>query len=48
MRIGVGAVEAPSAEEASAKAADRVRDLVPTSGYRLSEPEQIKSNGAAP
>jgi hydrophobic/amphiphilic exporter-1 (mainly G- bacteria), HAE1 family len=48
MRIGVGAVEAPSAEEASAKAADRVRDLVPSSGYRLSEPEQVKSNGEVP
>ena len=48
MRIGVGAVEAPSAAEASAKAAGRVRDLVPASGYQLSEPEQIKSNGEAP
>jgi predicted RND superfamily exporter protein len=48
MRIGVGAVEAASAAEASAKAAGRVRELVPGSGYRLSEPEQIESNGEAP
>jgi HAE1 family hydrophobic/amphiphilic exporter-1 len=48
MRIGVRAVEAPSAAEASAKAAGRVRELVPVSGYRLSEPEQINSNGEAP
>jgi HAE1 family hydrophobic/amphiphilic exporter-1 len=47
MLIGVGAVEAASAAEASAKAAGRVRDLVPASGYRLSEPEPIKPNGEA-
>ena len=46
MRIGVGAVEAASSAEASAKAADRVRRLVPDSGYHLSEPEQVTMNGS--
>jgi hydrophobic/amphiphilic exporter-1 (mainly G- bacteria), HAE1 family len=46
MRIGVGAVEAASSEEASTKAAERVRQLVPASGYHLSEPEQITMNGS--
>jgi HAE1 family hydrophobic/amphiphilic exporter-1 len=39
MRIGVRAVEATSPAEASSKARDRVRQLVPSSGYQLSEPE---------
>ena len=39
MRIGVRAVQATSPAEASAKAAERVRELVPETGYRLSEPE---------
>jgi hypothetical protein len=39
MRIGVPAVQATSPAEASAKAAGRVRELVPATGYRLSEPE---------
>ncbi len=41
MRIGVNSVEAGSPAEASSKAADRVRQLVPASGYQLSDPEQI-------
>jgi len=35
-RIGVRAVQATRAAEASGKAIDRVRDLVPVTGYRLS------------
>jgi HAE1 family hydrophobic/amphiphilic exporter-1 len=45
MRIGVGAVEATSAAEASVKAIDRVRHLVPPTGYRLSEPEPVTPGG---
>ncbi|HSS94020.1 MAG TPA: efflux RND transporter permease subunit [Candidatus Dormibacteraeota bacterium] len=41
MRIGVAPVQAESTAEASVKAVDRVRQLVPASGYRLSEPEQV-------
>ncbi len=41
MRIGVPPVDAGSPREASAKAADRVRRLVPAAGYQLSEPEQV-------
>jgi hypothetical protein len=48
MRIGVRSVQATSAEEASAKAIDRVRQLVPSTGYRLSEPEELSPAGAAP
>ena len=39
MKIGVRAVQATSPAEASAKAVERVRELVPATGYRLSEPE---------
>jgi hypothetical protein len=39
VRVGVPAVRAKSTEEATAKARDRVRQLVPAAGYRLSEPE---------
>jgi hypothetical protein len=35
-RIGVRAVQATSAAEASGKAIDRVRDFVPVTGYRFS------------
>jgi len=42
MRIGVPPVEAGSPAEASGKAVDRVRQLVPASGYQLSEPEQVR------
>jgi hypothetical protein len=45
MRIGVSAVQAESPEEASAKAADRVRQLVPAAGYKLSPPEQVNMDG---
>ena len=48
MRIGVPAVQATSPAEASVKAVDRVRELVPATGYRLSEPEGVSSNGGAP
>ena len=41
MRIGVNSVEAGSPAEASSKAADRVRQLVPASGYKLSVPEPV-------
>ena len=41
MRISVPAVEAASPREASGKAVERVRRLVPPSGYQLSEPEQV-------
>ena len=46
MRIGVDSVEAASPAEASAKALERVRQLVPASGYHLSEPEQVSMNGS--
>ena len=45
MRIGVPAVQAASPAEASSKARDRVRDLVPASGYRLSDPEPLSPDG---
>jgi HAE1 family hydrophobic/amphiphilic exporter-1 len=41
MRISVPPVEAASPREASGKAVERVRQLVPPSGYQLSEPEQV-------
>ncbi len=46
MRIGVHAVQAASPAEASVKAVDRVRELVPATGYRLSEPEPVNSDGS--
>jgi hypothetical protein len=46
MRIGVPAVQATTPAEATDKARQRVRELVPSSGYRLSEPEPVSSNGA--
>jgi Cu/Ag efflux pump CusA len=45
MRVRVSAVQAESPTEASAKAADRVRQLVPVSGYKLSPPEQVNVDG---
>jgi HAE1 family hydrophobic/amphiphilic exporter-1 len=47
MRIGVPAVLAASTAEASAKARDRVRQLVPVTGYRLSEPEPLETETLA-
>jgi hypothetical protein len=44
VRIGVPAVRATSTEEATARARDRVRELVPATGYRLSEPEPAPAN----
>jgi HAE1 family hydrophobic/amphiphilic exporter-1 len=44
MRVGVPAVRATSTEEATAKARDRVHELVPATGYRLSEPEPEPAN----
>jgi HAE1 family hydrophobic/amphiphilic exporter-1 len=41
MRIRVPPVEAASPREASGKAVERVRQLVPPSGYQLSEPEPV-------
>jgi hypothetical protein len=46
MRIGVGGVEAANPDEAASKAVERVRKLLPASGYRLSGPEPL-TNGAA-
>src|SRR5579859_1593665 len=43
--IGIAGVRARSAAEASAKARDRVRQLVPASGYRISEPEPVETEG---
>jgi hypothetical protein len=43
MRIGVKSVQADSPAEASVKAVDRVRQLVPPSGYELSQPEQVET-----
>jgi HAE1 family hydrophobic/amphiphilic exporter-1 len=49
VRIGVHEVQAASPAEASAKAVERVRELVPATGYRLSEPEPAKPDrGVAP
>ena len=45
MRIGVPPVQAASPAEASVKAVERVRELVPATGYRLSEPERTKPDG---
>jgi hypothetical protein len=41
----VRAVQATSPAEASAKAVERVRELVPETGYRLSEPEPANPDG---
>jgi HAE1 family hydrophobic/amphiphilic exporter-1 len=45
MRIGVHAVQATSPAEASAKAVERVREFVPATGYKLSEPEPVNPDG---
>jgi hypothetical protein len=47
MRIGVPAVRAASTAEATAKARDRVRGLVPATGYHLSEPEPLDAGAPA-
>ena len=47
MRIGVPSVQAASTAEASIKARDRVRQLVPATGYRLSEPERASVDGGS-
>ncbi|HKB32562.1 MAG TPA: efflux RND transporter permease subunit [Candidatus Dormibacteraeota bacterium] len=47
MRIGVPAIRAASTAEATAKARDRVRRLVPGTGYRLSEPEPLEPRNLA-
>jgi HAE1 family hydrophobic/amphiphilic exporter-1 len=47
MRVGVNSIKAVTPEEALANAAERVRALVPASGYRLSEPEPVAPEGAA-
>jgi HAE1 family hydrophobic/amphiphilic exporter-1 len=43
VQVGVAGVRARSTAEASAKARDRVRQLVPASGYRISEPESVEA-----
>ena len=45
MRIGVPGVQATTPAEASDKARDRVRGLVPARGYMLSEPEPMSPDG---
>jgi HAE1 family hydrophobic/amphiphilic exporter-1 len=45
MRIGVPGVQATTPAEASDKARDRVRGLVPARGYTLSEPEPMSPDG---
>jgi hypothetical protein len=45
MRIGVHAVQATSPAEALAKAVERVREFVPATGYKLSEPEPVNPDG---
>ncbi len=47
MRIGVRAVEAASSSEASEKARERVRQLVPANGYELSEAKPLNPAGGA-
>jgi len=47
MRIGVRAVEAASPSEASEKARERVRQLVPAKGYDLSEAKPLNPAGGA-
>jgi HAE1 family hydrophobic/amphiphilic exporter-1 len=47
VRIGIPAVQATSRAEASVKAVERVREIVPASGYKLSEAEPAGPNGAA-
>jgi hydrophobic/amphiphilic exporter-1 (mainly G- bacteria), HAE1 family len=44
VRIGIKGVRARTATEASAKARDRVRQLIPTKGYVLSEPEAVEAD----
>jgi hydrophobic/amphiphilic exporter-1 (mainly G- bacteria), HAE1 family len=44
VRIGIKGVRARTAIEASAKARDRVRQLVPTKGYVISEPEAVEAD----
>jgi HAE1 family hydrophobic/amphiphilic exporter-1 len=43
VQVGVAGIRARSNAEASAKARDRVRQLVPASGYRISEPESVEA-----
>jgi HAE1 family hydrophobic/amphiphilic exporter-1 len=46
MRIGVRDVPAKSSEEAEEQARNRVRQLLPSEGYKLSEPETAGADGA--
>jgi|SRR5579859_2314677 len=43
MRIGVHGVSGKSATDASEQARTRVRQLLPSDGYKLSEPEPVKA-----
>jgi len=47
VRVGVVEVEAASAVEASLKAIDQVRQIVPDPGYRISAPEPVSEDGQA-
>jgi HAE1 family hydrophobic/amphiphilic exporter-1 len=43
VQVGIAGVRARSTAEASAKARDRVRQLVPASGYTISEPQPVEA-----
>jgi HAE1 family hydrophobic/amphiphilic exporter-1 len=43
VQVGIAGIRARSTAEASAKARDRVRQLVPASGYRISDPEPVEA-----
>jgi hypothetical protein len=45
MRIGVRDVQAKSPAEASELARNRMRELLPSDGYKLSEPEPLSPDG---
>jgi HAE1 family hydrophobic/amphiphilic exporter-1 len=45
MRVGVRGLQAKSSGEASEQARNRVRQLLPSDGYKLSEPEPVEVEG---
>jgi hypothetical protein len=46
MRIGVQGITGKSPEDASEQARKRMRQLLPSDGYKLSEPEPASADGA--
>jgi hypothetical protein len=46
MRIGLRDIAAKSLEEAEEQARKRIRQLLPSDGYKLSEPETASADGA--